>query len=99
MPCTAKKFEAQLPKFSVDGKPEVDIVITTSEVQRMINSLGIQLQELEPEAFDMPMGFATGGGVIFGASGGVMKPPPCAMWRKNLTTSRSRKSTSSRFVA
>ena len=73
MPCTAKKFEAQLPKFSVDGKPEVDIVITTSEVQRMINSLGIQLQELEPEAFDMPMGFATGGGVIFGASGGVME--------------------------
>ncbi|MFA6930893.1 MAG: NADH-dependent [FeFe] hydrogenase, group A6 [Lentisphaeria bacterium] len=73
MPCIAKKFEAQLPKYSVNGIPEVDIVVTTSEVQRMINSLGIQLQELEPEAFDMPMGFATGGGVIFGASGGVME--------------------------
>ncbi len=73
MPCTAKKFEAQLPKYAVDGKPDVDIVVTTSEVETMINSLGIQLQELEPEAFDMPMGFATGGGVIFGASGGVME--------------------------
>ena len=73
MPCTAKKFEAQLPKFNVDGKQEVDIVVTTSEVQRMINSLGIKLNELQPEAFDMPMGFATGGGVIFGASGGVME--------------------------
>lgn len=71
MPCTAKKFEAQLPKYQVDGVPDVDIVITTSEVQRMINSLGIQFNEIEPEAFDMPMGFASGGGVIFGASGGV----------------------------
>ncbi|MDO5553936.1 MAG: [FeFe] hydrogenase, group A [Planctomycetia bacterium] len=73
MPCTAKKFEAQLPKFTVEGKPEVDIVITTSEIQQMIRSCGINLNELEPEAFDMPMGFATGGGVIFGASGGVME--------------------------
>ncbi|MDY0177132.1 MAG: [FeFe] hydrogenase, group A, partial [Lentisphaeria bacterium] len=73
MPCTAKKFEAKLPKYIVDGEPEVDIVISTSELQRMINSLGIKLMELEPEAFDMPMGFATGGGVIFGNSGGVME--------------------------
>ncbi len=73
MPCTAKKFEAQLPKFLVDGKPEVDIVVTTSEVRQMIDSCGIHLSELEPEAFDMPMGFATGGGVIFGTSGGVME--------------------------
>ena len=73
MPCTAKKFEAQLPKFKVNGVPETDIVITTSEVQRMIGSLGIKLNELEPEAFDMPLGFATGGGIIFGASGGVME--------------------------
>ena len=73
MPCTAKKFEAQLPKYGHDGKQEVDIVITTSEVAQMIDSCGIHLGDLEPEAFDMPMGFATGGGVIFGASGGVME--------------------------
>ncbi|MDO5581093.1 MAG: [FeFe] hydrogenase, group A [Planctomycetia bacterium] len=73
MPCTAKKFEASLPKFAVDGVPEVDIVITTSEAAQMINSMGIDLMSLEPEAFDMPMGFATGAGVIFGTSGGVME--------------------------
>lgn len=73
MPCTAKKYEAQLPKFSTGNQPDVDIVLTTVEVGRMINSLGIHLDELEPEAFDMPMGFATGAGVIFGTSGGVME--------------------------
>ncbi|MGL6225327.1 MAG: [FeFe] hydrogenase, group A [Thermoguttaceae bacterium] len=73
MPCTAKKFEAQLPKFTVDGVPETDVVITTAEIQRMIHSLGIKMGELEPAAFDMPLGFATGGGVIFGTSGGVME--------------------------
>ena len=73
MPCTAKKYEAALPKFAVDGVPEVDYVITTSEVERMISALGIRMNELEPEAFDMPMGFATGAGVIFGTSGGVME--------------------------
>lgn len=73
MPCTAKKFEAQLPKFAPHGQPEVDVVITTDEVGRMIESLGIDLAGLEPEAFDMPMGFSTGAGVIFGTSGGVME--------------------------
>lgn len=73
MPCTAKKYEAQLSKFSQDNQPDVDIVLTTVEIGRMITSLGIQLNDLEPEAFDMPMGFATGAGVIFGTSGGVME--------------------------
>ncbi|MDD2404726.1 MAG: [FeFe] hydrogenase, group A, partial [Victivallaceae bacterium] len=73
MPCTAKKYEAQLSKFSHNDQPDVDIVLTTVEVGRMINSLGVQINELEPEAFDMPMGFATGAGVIFGTSGGVME--------------------------
>ncbi len=73
MPCTAKKFEAQLPKFKHNGKQDVDIVITTGEIAQMIDSCGIHLNELEPEAFDMPMGFSTGGGVIFGTSGGVME--------------------------
>ena len=73
MPCTAKKFEAQLPKFKRDGRPEVDYVLTTVELASMIESMGIKLDELEPAAFDMPLGFSTGGGVIFGATGGVME--------------------------
>lgn len=73
MPCTAKKFEAQLPKFSNHGKPDVDYVLTTTEVAQMIASMGIQFDELEPSAFDMPYGFSTGGGVIFGTTGGVME--------------------------
>lgn len=73
MPCTAKKYEAQLPKFSKDGQQDVDFVLTTQEIGRMINSAGIAFTELGPEAFDMPMGFATGAGVIFGATGGVME--------------------------
>ena len=73
MPCTAKKFEAKLPKFSKDGIRDVDFVLTTSEVGRMINSAGIHFKELEDEAFDMPFGFGTGAGLIFGATGGVME--------------------------
>ncbi|MDO5566627.1 MAG: [Fe-Fe] hydrogenase large subunit C-terminal domain-containing protein, partial [Planctomycetia bacterium] len=57
MPCTAKKFEAQLPKYRTDGRPDVDVVVTTGEIRQMIDSCGIKLDELEPEAFDMPMGF------------------------------------------
>ena len=73
MPCTAKKTEAALDKFKVEGQPDVDYVLTTVEIGRMINSMGINFADLEPEAFDMPMGFSTGAGVIFGATGGVME--------------------------
>ena len=73
MPCTAKKSEAALDKFKVEGQPDVDYVLTTVEIGRMINSMGINFAELEPEAFDMPLGFSTGAGVIFGATGGVME--------------------------
>jgi NADH-quinone oxidoreductase subunit G len=73
MPCTAKKFEAQLDKFKEDGKAAVDHVLTTVEIGRMISSMGINFAELGPEAFDMPMGFSTGAGVIFGTTGGVME--------------------------
>jgi NADH-quinone oxidoreductase subunit G len=71
MPCTAKKYEAKLPKFAKDGRPEVDHVLTTQELAHMIEEAGIRFQDLEPESLDMPMGFKTGAGVIFGASGGV----------------------------
>jgi NADH-quinone oxidoreductase subunit G len=71
MPCTAKKFEAKRPEFSHDKLPDVDHVLTTQELARMIEEAGLRFHKLEPESFDMPMGFKTGAGVIFGNSGGV----------------------------
>jgi NADH-quinone oxidoreductase subunit G len=73
MPCTAKKFEAKRPEFAREGVADVDHVITTQELARMINEYGIQFRNLKPESLDMPMGFKTGAGVIFGNSGGVME--------------------------
>jgi NADH-quinone oxidoreductase subunit G len=71
MPCTAKKLEAKRPEFAKDGIAEVDHVLTTQELARMIEEAGLRFTKLEPESFDMPMGFKTGAGVIFGNSGGV----------------------------
>ncbi|MEG1720405.1 MAG: [FeFe] hydrogenase, group A [Pseudoflavonifractor sp.] len=71
MPCTAKKFEAARPELSTDGSPDVDFVITTQELVRMIKESGIVFHELEPEAVDMPFAYKTGAGVIFGVTGGV----------------------------
>lgn len=71
MPCTAKKFECKRPEFTHDSIPDVDIALTTQELGRMIKEAGIDFDALEPESFDLPMGFATGAGVIFGNSGGV----------------------------
>ncbi len=74
MPCTAKKMEAGLEKFNEeDGTPETDAVITTSELARMIKSMGIDFAALEPSTFDKPLGFGTSAGLIFGTSGGVME--------------------------
>jgi NADH-quinone oxidoreductase subunit G len=71
MPCTAKKFEAKRPEFATENGPEVDHVLTTQELARMIEEAGLRFTKLQPESFDMPMGFKTGAGVIFGNSGGV----------------------------
>jgi NADH-quinone oxidoreductase subunit G len=71
MPCTAKKFEARRPEFRTAGSPDVDFVLTTQELARMIEESGLTLNKLNPASFDMPMGFKTGAGVIFGNSGGV----------------------------
>ena len=71
MPCTAKKFEAKRSEFSKDGDFDVSNVLTTMELARMIDEKGIKFNELEPGAFDMPFGFKTGAGVIFGTAGGV----------------------------
>ena len=71
MPCTAKKFEAARDEFTMNGAPNVDAVITTQELIRMIKEAGIIFDELEPEAIDMPFGTISGAGVIFGVTGGV----------------------------
>ncbi|MFH1880376.1 MAG: [Fe-Fe] hydrogenase large subunit C-terminal domain-containing protein, partial [Bacillota bacterium] len=71
MPCTAKKFEARREEFKAAESPDVDFVVTTHELSRLIKEQGILFSEMEPEAFDMPYGFNTGGGIIFGNSGGV----------------------------
>ena len=71
MPCTAKKFEATRDEFREDGAPNVDAVITTQELIRMIKESGILFSDLEPEAIDMPLGTISGAGLIFGVTGGV----------------------------
>ncbi|MBA4418372.1 MAG: ferredoxin [Syntrophus sp. (in: bacteria)] len=71
MPCTAKKFEAKRDEFTHDGTPDVDHVLTTQELGRMIEEAGLHFKELSPESFHLPFGFKTGAGVIFGNSGGV----------------------------
>ncbi|HMM12662.1 MAG TPA: NADH-dependent [FeFe] hydrogenase, group A6 [Bacteroidales bacterium] len=71
MPCTAKKYEAKRDEFIHDGMAEVDQVLTTEGLGRMIHETGLQFNKLKPESFDMPLGFKTGAGVIFGNTGGV----------------------------
>ena len=71
MPCTAKKAEAAREEFELDGVRDVDIVITTNELARIIKEMGIVFDELEDESLDMPFGLASGAGIIFGATGGV----------------------------
>jgi NADP-reducing hydrogenase subunit HndD len=73
MPCTAKKYEMQRPEFEVDGLRDVDAVLTTRELARMIKTAGINFTELSDEEFDNPLGQATGAAAIFGATGGVME--------------------------
>ncbi len=71
MPCTAKKAECQREEFSVDGERDVDVVLTTQELIKMLKGSGINLKDLEPETPDLPFGSYSGAGTIFGASGGV----------------------------
>lgn len=73
MPCTAKKFEAARPEMAATGYADVDVVLTTRELARMIKEAGIDFTDLPERHFDDPMGDATGAGVIFGATGGVME--------------------------
>ncbi len=73
MPCTAKKFEAKRPEMTSSGYPDIDAVLTTRELGRMIREAGIDFPSLPAEDYDDPLGMSTGAAVIFGASGGVME--------------------------
>ncbi len=71
MPCTAKKAEARRGEFSHNDLRDIDYVLTTQELGRMIEQAGLEFAELQLESFDMPFGFKTGAGVLFGTTGGV----------------------------
>ncbi|MFP3155700.1 [FeFe] hydrogenase, group A [Lachnospiraceae bacterium ZAX-1] len=71
MPCTAKKGEILRPENAVDGIADVDYVLTTAEITRMIKEAGIDLASIEGQAPDMPFGLSSGAGAIFGTTGGV----------------------------
>ncbi|MGC8763305.1 MAG: [FeFe] hydrogenase, group A [Acidobacteriota bacterium] len=73
MPCTAKKFECNRPEMCASGFKDVDFGLTTREMAGMFKEAGIDLPHLSPSPFDLPFGTATGSGVIFGATGGVME--------------------------
>ncbi len=71
MPCTAKKAEILRPESHTFGEQDVDYVLTTTEVSAMIQRTGYRFDKIEPEAPDVPFGIGSGGGVIFGVTGGV----------------------------
>lgn len=71
MPCTAKKNEIVRPEHFTDGVQNVDFVLTTVEVTRMIREAGIDLAQMPSEALDMPFGLSSGAAAIFGVTGGV----------------------------
>ncbi len=72
MPCTAKKYECQRAEMSANpGIPDVDVVLTTRELAKMIREMGLDFTKLHKSEFDAPLGMSTGAAVIFGATGGV----------------------------
>ena len=73
MPCTAKKFEKGRGAQSASGYADIDHVLTTRELAKMIKRFGLVFNELPDEEFDAPLGIGSGAGLIFGASGGVME--------------------------
>lgn len=73
MPCTAKKFEASRPEMGTGRYKDVDWVLTTRELARMIRQAGISFHDLPDEDYDKPMGLASGAGALFGSTGGVIE--------------------------
>ena len=73
MPCAAKKYEANRPEMRSSGQKDVDFVLTTRELARMIKQAGVDFEKLKEDNYDSIMGASTGAAVIFGATGGVME--------------------------
>jgi NADH-quinone oxidoreductase subunit G/NADP-reducing hydrogenase subunit HndD len=73
MPCTAKKFEASRPEMGRNHISDIDYVLTTRELGRIMKLMGINLDAIEPESPDSPFGERSSAGKIFGATGGVME--------------------------
>ncbi len=73
MPCTAKKYECRRPEMNDSGYQDVDVVLTTRELGKMMKSVGIDFEEIAPDNYDAPLGLSTGAAAIFGATGGVME--------------------------
>jgi NADP-reducing hydrogenase subunit HndD len=73
MPCIAKKFESSRPEMRASGYRDVDVVLTTRELGRMLRHQGIEFNMLTECEFDAPLGISTGAAAIFGATGGVME--------------------------
>ena len=73
MPCLAKKYECKREEFYVNGNPDVDYVLSTRELARLIKQFNLDLKEVEPQDYDDPLGESTGAAVIFGATGGVIE--------------------------
>jgi iron-only hydrogenase group A len=73
MPCTAKKFEADRPEMGSNGAPDIDAVLTTRELGKLLRQRGLELSAVAPDTPDTPFGTRSTAGKIFGASGGVME--------------------------
>jgi len=73
MPCIAKKAEAKRPELTMDKHNNVDIVVSTRELGRMIKEAGIEFDSLPDSEYDKPLGVTTGASVMFGTSGGVIE--------------------------
>jgi len=73
MPCTAKKFEAQRPEMNASGVQDVDYVLTTRELARMIRQANLAFSELPDGEMDAPLGLSSGAADIFAKTGGVME--------------------------
>ena len=73
MPCTAKKFEATRPEMARGGLPDIDAVLTTRELAQLIRMRGLDINTLDPDTPDSPLGTRSSAGKLFGVSGGVME--------------------------
>ena len=73
MPCLAKKYECKREEFYVNGNPDVDYVLSTRELARLIKQFNLDLKEMPTSDFDDPLGESTGAAVIFGVTGGVIE--------------------------